>query len=315
MKNKKLFNNLSRSFHNVSLQVQKHSPTILVVGGVVGVVASTIMACKATTKVSEILEENKKRVEQIHICMEDQELQESGKYTEKDAKKDLTIVYGQTGLKLAKNYAPSVALGVVSITCILASHRILTKRNAAISAAYAVVDKGFKDYRKRVKERFGEKVDYELKHNIKAEQIETIDIDENGNEKTGTKTIEVVNNSVLEQYSDYARFFDETNPNWQRDAEYNLMFLKLQERYANEKLQKTGYLFLNEVYKMLGMEPSKAGQVVGWVYDEKNPVGDNYIDFGIYDVNKRRAQDFVNGYEKSILLDFNVDGVIWELMK
>lgn len=107
--------------------------------------------------------------------------------------------------------------------------------------------------------------------------------------------------------SDYARFFDETCAPWEKDPEYNVCFLNQQQNFANDLLRRQGYLFLNDVYDMLGIARTKAGQVVGWVYDEKNPIGDNYVDFGLYDLRNAR---FVNGYEKSILLDFNVDGVI-----
>lgn len=313
MNKTELVGKISRGFHKFGFQIKKHSPAILVGAGVVGVVASTVLACKATTKLEGILHESKDKVNKIHECMEDKELLESGKYTEKDAKKDLTVVYTQTGMKLVKLYAPAVLLGALSITSIVASHHILNKRNLALSAAYAVVDKNFKDYRKNVKNRFGDKVDFELRHNVKAEQVDTIEVDENGNEKVKKETVEVADYKK-EQYSDYAIFFDEYNPNWNTDAEYNLMFLKLQEKHANDKLRLNGFLFLNEVYEMIGHPRTKAGQVVGWVYNEKNPVGDNYVDFGIYDINKRRAQDFVNGYEKSILLDFNVDGNVWNLM-
>lgn len=312
MKKQDLVNSVSRTFHKVGFTIKKHSPAILVTAGVVGVVASTVMACKATTKINTILEEKNKQVEKIHAASEKIELKESGKYTEEDAKKDLTIVYTQTGVKLVKLYAPSVIVGTVSIVSILASHRILTKRNAALSAAYAVVDQGFKDYRKRVKERFGDRVDYELRHNIKAEEIETIDLDENGNEVKGTKTIDVVN-SEKDQYSDFARFFDELSPYYQKSSELNLFFLKQQEQYANDRLKRRGYLTLNEVYEALGIPLTEAGMVHGWLYDEDNPYGDNFVDFGIYDVNKRNAKEFVNGYEKAILLDFNCDGNIYML--
>lgn len=309
-----LVTKLSRGFHKVSFQLKKHSPAILVGAGVVGVVASTVLACKATTKLEGILQESHGRVDKIHQCEESGKVIETGEeYTQKDAKKDLTIVYTQTGMKLVKLYAPAVLLGAASVASIVASHHILNKRNVALSAAYAVIDKNFKDYRKNVRQRFGDKVDFDLRHNIKAEQVDVVETDENGKETVKKETVEVADYKK-EQYSDYAVFFDELNPNWNRDPEYNLMFLKLQERYANDRLKAKGFLYLNEVYEMIGHPITKAGQVVGWIYDEKNPVGDNYVDFGIYDVNKRRAQEFVNGYEKSILLDFNVDGNIWNLM-
>ena len=92
------------------------------------------------------------------------------------------------------------------------------------------------------------------------------------------------------------------------------MYLRRQQDYANELLKAKGHLYLNEVYDILGLPRSKAGQIVGWVYDEKNPIGDNYVDFGIYEQNRAKNRDFVNGYEKTILLDFNVDGNILDLM-
>lgn len=113
----------------------------------------------------------------------------------------------------------------------------------------------------------------------------------------------------IKSYSMYARFFDESCSNWYKDAEYNLMFLRQKQEYATAKLKNNGYLFLNDVYDMLGLPRSKVGQMVGWIYDIDNPdhVGDNYVDFGIYDVKSRQ---FVNGFENIILLDFNVDGMI-----
>lgn len=313
MRKLNVLQNVSRGFHKVGFQVKKHSPVILVGAGIVGVVASTVMACKATTKAGIILENHNKKVEDIHECAE--EHKNDGTYTEQDIKKDLTIVYTQTGLWFVKLYAPAATLGALSIVSILASHRILSKRNAAISAAYAVVDRGFKNYRKNVKERFGDRVDYELKHNIKAEQIKTIDIDENGNQVESTKNVDVSFTPDNMEYSDYARFFDEANPNWTKDPEYNLTFLKMQQNWANQRLQQQGYLFLNDVYDALGIDRSKAGQVVGWIYDPSDENRDNFVDFGIYDIHKARARAFVNGYERNILLDFNPDGVILGQLK
>jgi len=301
---------VSSSFNKMGFQIKKHSPEILVVAGVVGVVASAVMACKATIKVSEILENSKEAINSIHDCAANKSLAEE--YTPEDAKKDLAIVYVQTGIKLAKLYAPAVALGALSLGSILASNNILRKRNVALAAAYATVDKGFKEYRNRVVERFGEEVDRELRHNIKAKKIEKIVIGEDGKEKKVKETIQVAENPNT--YSDYARFFDDGCTGWEKDSEYNLMFLRAQQQYANDKLRANGHLFLNEVYDMLGIPRTKAGQVVGWVYDAENPIGDNYVDFGIYDIHRETVRNFVNGYERTILLDFNVDGNIWDLM-
>jgi hypothetical protein len=214
-------------------------------------------------------------------------------------------------MKIAKLYAPAVILGSASLGCLLASNDILRKRNAALSAAYMTVDKSFKEYRNRVAERFGDEIEKEIRYGIKAMEVETTVVNEDGSEITITEQVKTMDPNL---YSDYARFFDEASPCWQNDPEYNLMFLKSQQQYANDLLKAKGRLFLNEVYDMLGIDRTKAGQVVGWVYNPENPTGDNFVDFGIYDMSKERVRAFVNGYETNILLDFNVDGNIWDLM-
>lgn len=305
---KNIKESLMQTYKRTELKVRKHSPEILAGVGVVGVIASTVMACKATTKLSYILEESKDQLDQIKTVAVDPAY--ADKYSEDDAKKDTTITYVQTGVKVAKLYAPSVILCAGSLGCLLASNNILKKRNAALSAAYMTVDKSFKEYRKRVADRFGEEVEKEIRYNIKAKEMTTVD--ENGNEVT--ETVKVMDGTDdPNTYSDYARFFDESCAAWQNDAEYNLTFLKAQQQYANDLLKSRGRLFLNEVYRMLGIDETKAGQVVGWVYNPDNPTGDNFVDFGIYNMQRERVRAFVNGYEPNILLDFNVDGVIWDL--
>lgn len=306
-----IINSATKTFHRVGFQIKKHSPEILLVTGITGVVASAVMACKATTKVDTIIEESKKSIDTIHEGMKAGNICDV-EYTEEDGKKDLAIVYIQTGVKFAKLYGPSVLLGLTSIGCILASNNIIHKRNVALSAAYTAIDRSFKGYRSRVIERFGESMDRELRYNIKTQEVkETVVDEETGKKKTVKSTVSVVDPNT---YSDYARFFDEYCAGWTKDAEYNLMFLRQQQNYANELLKSRGHLFLNEVYDMLGIDRTKAGNIVGWIYDEKHPIGDNFVDFGIYVLDNEKARDFVNGRERSILLDFNVDGDILSLM-
>lgn len=301
--------NVKTLLNKTSFKVKKYSPEILMGVGIAGVVASTVLACKATMKVDSVLTESKEQIEKIKIVMEDPKYTEE--YTEEDAKKDLTIVYAQAGLKLAKMYVPSIVVGAASIGLLIGSHRVLKKRNIALAAAYTTIDNSFKDYRKRVTDRFGEEVERQIKNNIKVVDVAKTTIDEDGNEVEQVEQVEV---SALDGYSEYSRFFDDGCTGWEKDAEYNLMFLRAQQQYANDLLRSRGHLFLNEVYDMLGIPRTKAGQAVGWIYDPENPVGDNYVDFGIYDINKEKSRDFVNGYERTILLDFNVDGNIWDLM-
>lgn len=312
----KLPASVTRALHKTGLQLKQHSPEILVVTGVVGTVVSTVLACKATTKVNFVLEETKEKVDIIHEGVENGEVKgylENGKvgmvpYTAEESKKDLAIVYAQTGLKLAKLYAPAAAIGALSITSILVGHNILHKRNLAWAAAYSMVDKGFKNYRNNVVERFGEKLDNELLYNIKAEEVEETVVDEKGNEKTVKKTIEVANPS--KDSGRYTFCFDETSTLWVRDAEKNKYALLRQQDWANDKLKAQGTLTLNEVLDMLGMQRCRAGQIVGWVYDAKNPNAHNMVDFGIFNIHSKESRAFVNGLEKSIWLTFNVEGPI-----
>lgn len=300
---------VTRSVKKFGLKMKKSSPEIFVIAGVVGVVVSAVMACRATMKIDSVLKEAEENKEKIQNYVESEGFSDT--YNQEDYQRDLAMVKLQTGVSMAKLYAPSVLLGAVSIASILSGHNILKKRNAAIGAAYAAVEKGFKDYRSRVIERFGEQVDKELKYNIQSKKFEETITDENGKEKKVKTTVEIADPDV---YSEYARFFDSGCKGWEKDSEYNLMFLRSCQQYANDKLKADGYLFLNDVYDMLGIPRSKAGQIVGWVYDPKNPVGDNYVDFGIYDINREKNRDFVNGYERTILLDFNVDGNILDLI-
>ena len=300
---------LTRSLSRSGLKLRKHSPEILLVAGIVGAVTSAVMACKATLKANDIVEESRTQIDTIHEVSENPEMAE--KYSEEDKKKDLAIVYTQTAVKFIKLYGPSVLLGVASIGCMVGSNRILNKRNVALAAAYATVDKGFKEYRGRVIERFGKELDKELRYNIKAQEFEKVTVDDNGNETVTTETVEVADPN---HYSPYAIIFDDGNTGWDKDPELTKFFLIQQQNYANDLLKSRGHLFLNEVYDMLGAKRTKAGAQVGWVYDEKNASGDNFVDFGIFDINNPKARDFVNGYERVIILDFNVDGVILDLI-
>ena len=244
----KMNDKLTRAIGKAGLTLKKHSPEILATVGTVGVVASAVMACKATTKISEILDDTNDQLNTIREAANTTEL--ADQYSAEDAKKDTTIVYVQTGVKFLKLYGPAVAVGVASLGCLLGSNRILRKRNGALAAAYTAVDKSFKAYRGRVVERFGEEMDRELRYNIKAKEVQEIVTDENGNETTVTSTIEVP--EINHDNSEYARCFDETCIGWTRDPEYNMMFVTQIQNWANDRLQSKGYLYLNEVYEMLG---------------------------------------------------------------
>lgn len=282
------------------LKVKKVSPEILLVVGVAGVVGTVVLACKATLKVEEVLDDAMVDIVKIErVAAEKNEK----KYSEKDAAKDLFIVKVQTTVKIAKLYGPSIALGVVSIACLVGSHNILKKRNVALMSAYKALETGFKEYRKRVVSELGIDKDTEFRHGVKVEKIKVLNEDGEMVEKTK------LNGNKVD--SIYARYFAKgVATQWSPNPEYNLMFLKCQQNYANDLLKARGHLFLNEVYDMLGIKRSDAGIMVGWVYGN----GDNFVDFGIFDNADSDCRYFVNGEDDSVLLDFNVDGVIFGLI-
>ena len=306
----KLTTAISKVTGRTGLKIKQYSPEILMVVGVAGVITTTVLACKATLKLEAIVDQAGDTIEKINEAKEkyankDEEMY--GQYTEEDATKDKLVVYVQTAVKVGRLYGPTVILGAVSVGALLGSHNIMKKRNVAIAAAYKIVDESFKDYRKRVVEELGEKVDLDYEKGLRHEMMDVTTVDEKGKEKTTQQSVETKD---VDGYSQYAKFFDDGCANWSKNPEYNLLFLTAQQNYANDLLVARGHVFLNEIYDMLGIPRTQAGSVVGWVLKEEN----SYIDFGMYDVHHTKTRDFVNGYEHSILLDFNVDGVIWDLI-
>lgn len=286
-------------------KIKKCSPEILVITGIIGLVGAAVIACKETTKVQAIIDNTKEQLQDVETGLKGES---HDVYSEDDAKKDRAIIFAKTGLQFIKNYAPAVTLGTASIVCILAGNNILRKRLVSITTAYAALDNSFREYRDQVIEKFVKEMDRELRYKVKETEVEETVTDDNGKEKKVKKKVKV---TEYDGTSDYARFFDEFNPNWQKDAGLNLVFLSQQQTYANERLRAHGVLYLNEVYQSLGIPRTKAGQHVGWVYDKSEDAkGDGYVDFGLSDFYRNKVKDFVDGYERSILLDFNVDGYV-----
>ena len=295
------------------LVLKKYSPEILTAAGVVGTVGATVLACKATLKVEDILDESKKKSNLIN-AVHDGEIEVDAEYTDKDYSKDLLVNRTQTAVKLVKLYGPAISLGALSIASILGGQHILRKRNVAVMAAYKLCEESFTNYRSRVKEELGEEKDRQFYYGMTEETVKEKVKAKDGKTKTITKKVEKAPDHL---YSQYARFFDEANSCWDKSPEQNMYFLKMVQNQMNDLLKARGHVFLNEVYDALGFERSEAGQLVGWVWNNDNTAmdaGDGYIDFGIFDGNDYAKRAFVNGDERSILLDFNVDGVIYDLI-
>ena len=282
------------------LKAKKHSPTILIVAGIGGAIGATVLACRATLHVTDILDEHEKTMGLINRAYADKEGYPD--YTEKMVQEDKFHVYLKTAINIGELYAPAATVGVLSIFALIGSHYILTQRNAALTAAYAGLAKAFDSYRKRVAEEIGE----DREKDIYAGYRETV-IEEEVKTKKGTKMVKKTESSYGAGYSIYARVFDKGNIWYKGTNTIAKSFLVAQQSHANDLLKINGYLFLSDVYDMLGFPQTKESRVVGWIYGN----GDNYIDFGIFD---KRNADFINAQEDAVWLDFNVDGVIYDMI-
>lgn len=275
------------------LSLKSNAPRLLFVSGIAGVVASTILACRATLKLSQTVDTFNQDLEGVKSFNPEITQGRGDTYSKSNYHRDLAIVYAKGTYSLVKLYSPAIIVGSFSIAALTGSHVTLTRRNAALTAAYSALQASYDSYRARVKEELGEDKERDIYQNARTEKV-TID--------GKTQDLRLVDPN---KHSPYARFFDEGSPNWQKNPELNRIFVQCQQNYANNLLHARGHVFLNEVYDMLGIDRSQAGQVVGWVVGDE---GDNYIDFGIFETHNA---GFVNGWERSILLDFNVDGVVY----
>ena len=273
-----------------SLLLQKNSPTLLFGAGLAGMIGSTVLACRATLKMDEVLGEAKTKIETAKGLEHDD-------YSTKDRQKDISLIYIQTSVSIVRAYAPAIIIGGLSVAALTRSHIILTRRNAALMSAYAALEKGFAEYRARVVEKYGEEEDRNLRYDGHTVTIE------DGKKKTRELKTGLIGPSI------YARWFNADSGSWDMDPNVNYFFLKCQQNHANDLLKARGHIFLNEVYDMLGMARSEAGSVVGWIMG----AGDDYVNFGVLmDNGDECIVDFFYGSDGEILIDFNVDGVIYD---
>lgn len=308
----------TRTIGRSSLLLKKHSPKILLAVGIGSLVASTYIVWKRTldegyifkTHHREVMAMTKrywKEVDEGIIQLPPEE--ETGDSYAVAKFKDHWMVYSEFAADVARIYAPAIALGVVGISCCVGSHVIMNRRVAALITTYKTLDLAYKKYRERVVEEHGEMADYLYSNNLYAENVVETVKDEKTGKKKKKQSTRIHKGNDPNNYSEYARFFDETCSEWTKNADYNFFFLKGQQNYWNDMLRIKGHVFLNQVYDALGFEQTPAGALVGWIWKDDR---ENFIDFGVFDSTDRGARRFVNGVERSILLDFNVDGIIFD---
>lgn len=309
MKKTELVTKAGQILVKTKLGIKKHSPEILVVTGIGTGIVAAIIACKQTIKANDIVavaRENLQHIENAKELAANNEVE----YTEEDEQADRETIGKQIAIGMVKTYALPVGLGILSITCILAGHHILKKRNVALAAAYSALSTDFMNYRKRVVDKYGKDVDFMLKNGLEKQIVANQVVDPETGEVKETK--EEVLTYDGDKLSQYARVFDEVgSTQWTPSADHNRAFLLMEQNYFNERIRTRGYIFLNEVYERLGFRPTKAGSVVGWVYQNADYEG---IDFGIFTAHTQKAAEFLEGTEPSIILDFNVQGDILSLV-
>lgn len=309
MKKTELATKAGQILVKTKLGIKKHSPEILVAAGIGTGIVAAIVACKQTIKANDIVAEARKSLRNIEDVKELAANNEV-EYTEENEQEDRKTIGMQVAVGMIKTYALPVGLGILSITCILAGHHILKKRNVALAAAYSALSTDFMNYRKRVVDKYGKDVDFMLKNGLEKQIIANQVIDPETGEVKETK--EEVLTYEGDKLSQYARVFDEVgSTQWTPSADHNRAFLLMEQNYFNERIRTRGYIFLNEVYERLGFRPTKAGSVVGWVYQNADYEG---IDFGIFTAHTQKAAEFLEGTEPSIILDFNVQGDILSLV-
>jgi hypothetical protein len=275
---------------------QKHSPAILFGAGVVGMVGTVVLASRATLKLSDTLDEFEINKAASADALANERIGED------THKKNGVILHTHLVLDIAKLYLPSVILGTASIGALGGSHYILTKRNAQLTTAFVALDKAFKEYRGRVVEDQGEDKDREYMYGTSTREVYS---EKKNGEPKVTKIVTFGDGS-----SPYSVVFDMDNKNWQSQPEYNAFFLRQVQNYLNDRLRAKGHVFLNDAYRDLGMPDTAAGAVTGWLWQGD---GDNFIDFGCWTDNTLAdIREFMRNGDRGILLDFNVDGVIYD---
>lgn len=313
MKNNWLANigsSISKALGKSELVLKKNSPEILLGLGIVGFIGTVVTACQATLRADEVLEYHKKKIKDIHDAKEiaDQNPENELEYDSQLYRQDIGIQYVKTTGNLIKLYAPAVALGAFSLASILVSRNIMQKRYLGVLAAYNSVSAAFEEYRKRVRSEYGDGLDKHFRYGTTYDTLTEIGTDENGKKIKKKVETENTDSTLVSPNDDTCRFFDKSNPNWDENPNFSMMFLRGQQNILNDLLHTRGHVFLNEVYDALGFPHTPQGAVLGWV----DGGDDDYIDFGLYDQNKDSVRRFVNGVDNVILLEFNHDGVIWD---
>lgn len=315
---------VSRAATKCLLGLKKASPEIALAAGLVGTIATTVFACKQTTKLDGVLRPRKADIDMIHKQFDDKEFRERHNYTEKAKKKDIARVYLRVTWDMTKLYGPVLLAEAASLGLVLLSHGQLKARNASLSVALSSLTAAFNEYRNRVRAELGDEADQRFRYGLKNVQVAVKDDD--GNE---TGEVQEVQTAELSKQDLYCRVFDKYNsvmvqrPKIERtddgtpihdengnylyvqDVEADLYLLHQREDMWTRIIQtrKNHTVYFNEVLADLGFDTVDYGQDVGW-YGK-----DTIMNFRAKEV--KRADSSGRLYT-TIVLDFNCDGCVRE---
>lgn len=280
---------VTRGGSRALLKVKAKSPTLLVVGGIVGFGVTTVLAVKATRNAEPVIDQHKK--DRINL---------GTKASNQHHGRDLSRLYVGTGISLAKVYGPTLVVGAISTAAVLSGHNILQKRHVATMAAYSGLAEQFSGYRARVAKTLGAEAEKEIFSGAHGEW------QDDPAHKGEQKRVMVYDRTD----GDFLRpWMEEPNVEWTRDPTSNFLMLRGLQTMMNHRLEVYGHVFLQDVRDKLGLPRTPEAVVTGWIKDGD---GDGYIDFGILTSNDPNTIAFLNGEVNSIQLEFNVDDTpIW----
>jgi hypothetical protein len=303
----------------VVVKAAKYAPHILVTVGIGSVTAGTVMAVKNATKADEVIENFNEKMAQVE---EAKQLAEEKKviYTHKNEMEDKFKIYTYTAYSLVKKNWLPIVLYVGGVAMIMSGFHIISQRYIGMAASYAALHKSYTDYRKRVVEKEGTDADFRYANGIKDEVLEYSAVDGDGEAQDVHEDVKnVIDDATM---SVYAVLFDEENSSmWTPNAVTNKAQIKAVEEYWNRpsQFERRGFVYYFEVLRDLGIwdrlpiDTQKALVGLGWVWGH----GDNRVSLGIFDINKPKSfaqRDFITGYEPSLLIEPNLDGMVAELL-
>lgn len=308
----------SEMFSKVGFWTKKNTPELLIAASIVAAAGSIVLAVKATMKLEPVAKRGAEKINKIKEKIKDESKLASGEYNVQVLKKELFAQYTKTSWDITKLYIPSAISFGLFVAGILSSHKVMKGRNFALASAYSLAENSFRDYRERVKNKFGSDVENDLYKNVYEDEQTVTEKDEEGNDIDVVKKVKTYHMSNTESASSY--LFDESNPEWEKNTILNIELLLGRERYLNQKLVAQGYLFLSDVYESLGVYPSQVGErktqasrVLGWLYDPNDDTLQNHISFGLADKMgnlNSETMEIVRSGQRNFWLEFNPDGDI-----